>query len=70
MKIVLYILTHGFQPKLMANFYNVDVSIIRKYIELCMRLWQIRINFTRFIFTFIKQCLLFIIERFKDLIGI
>jgi hypothetical protein len=34
MKIVLYILVHEIQPKLMVNLYNVGASIVHKYIDI------------------------------------
>ncbi len=67
MKIVLYILIHGIRLELMANLYNVGVSIIQKYSDIVCeiltnkdKIYKIYIHLPTW------QCLLSIVERFKD----
>ncbi len=66
MKIVLYILVHEIQPNFMVNFYNVGVSIVRKYIDIVYdilankdKLYMIYIHLP------IRQCLISIIKRLR-----
>jgi hypothetical protein len=70
-KIVLYRLEHAIRPKLMVNFYNVSAFTIQKHTYIMCEILADKDNFFKiYIHLPTWQHLLFIIERFIDLIGI
>jgi hypothetical protein len=67
---VIYIY-HEIQPKLMVNLYNVGASIVHKYIGIVYdNLANKDKLYIIYIHRPIRQCLISIIKRFRDLISI